>query len=76
MIGTVIRLLDGPLAPVACVSQTAYRRCDDCISEDGCRIRRLMGQVRDAMAGILDSATLADIGRPVETPGFQPNYDI
>ncbi len=75
-IGTVIRLLDGPLAPVACVSQTAYRRCDDCVSEDACRVRRLMGQVRDAVAGILDSTTLADISRPVGTPDGPLNYDI
>ncbi len=75
-IGTVIRLLDGPLAPVSCVSQTAYRRCDDCASEDACRVRRLMGQVRDAVAGILDSTTLADISQQVGTRDLQLNYDI
>ena len=76
IIGSVIRLLDGPLAPVSCVSQTAYRPCDDCISEQACRIRRLMGQVRDAIADILDSTTLADISRKVDLRDFVMNYDI
>ena len=75
-IGAVVRLLDGPLAPVSCVSKTAYRRCDDCTSEDGCRIRRLMGRVRDAIAEVLDSATLADLSRSVEVRDFVLNYDI
>ena len=75
-IGTVIRLLDGPLAPVSCVSQTAYRRCDDCISEEACRIRQLMGKVREATAGVLDSTTLADISRHVGFQELQLSYDI
>ena len=76
VIGTVIRLLDGPLAPVPCVSQTAYRRCEDCVSEEACRVRRLMGQVRNAKAGILDVTTLADIKRGVGIPEFPLSYDI
>ena len=75
-IGTVIRLLDGPLAPVPCVSNTAYRRCDDCTSEETCRIRRLMGRVRDAIADVLDTTTLADLSRYDEVRAFVMNYDI
>ena len=75
-IGAVVRLLDGPLAPVSCVSKTAYRRCEDCTSEDACRIRRLMGQVRDAIADVLDTTTLADISRSAEVRDFVLNYDI
>jgi Rrf2 family protein len=75
-IGAVVRLLDGPLAPVACVSKSAYRPCDDCTSEEACRIRRLMGQVRDAMAGVLDNATLADLSRSAGARDFVLNYDI
>jgi Rrf2 family protein len=75
-IGAVVRLLDGPLAPVACVSKTAYRPCDDCNSEQACRIRRLMGQVRDAMAEVLDGATLADLSRRTGARDFVENYDI
>ncbi len=76
VIGTVVRLLDGPLAPVPCVSKTAYRRCDDCTSEDTCRIRRLMGRVRDAIADVLDTTTLADLSRYDEVRAFVMNYDI
>jgi Rrf2 family protein len=76
IIGTIIRLLDGPLAPVSCVSKTAYRPCDDCNSESACRVRNLMGRVRDAIADILDSTTLADIGDNANMRSFVLNYDI
>ncbi|HEX2580451.1 MAG TPA: Rrf2 family transcriptional regulator [Dongiaceae bacterium] len=58
--GMVIRLIDGPLANVACASQTAYRPCKDCQDEKTCSIHRLMCQVREQVATILDNATLAD----------------
>jgi|GEM_PF-36592 len=58
-IGQVIRLIDGPLAPVACVSQTAYERCT-CPDEEHCGLRMLMHDVRNAIANILDRFTLAD----------------
>ena len=75
-IGTIIRLLDGPLAPVLCVSRTAYRPCDDCTCESACRIRQLMGRVRDATADILDSTTLADLCRSTEVRELVLHYDI
>ncbi|MGB8169564.1 MAG: Rrf2 family transcriptional regulator [Chthoniobacteraceae bacterium] len=59
-LGEVIRLIDGPLAPIACVSQTAYERCT-CPDEDHCGLRMLMLDVRNAIARILDRYTLADI---------------
>lgn len=52
-LGQVIRLLDGPLAPIHCVSQTAYERCT-CPDEDHCGLRMLMLDVRNAIARILD----------------------
>jgi Rrf2 family protein len=58
--GEIIRLIDGPLAAVPCVSKTQYRRCDDCPSEKACPIRRVMARVRDATAEILDNTTVAD----------------
>jgi Rrf2 family protein len=61
--GEVIRLLDGPLAMVPCVSRTAYRRCEDCVDETRCAIRRAMGEVRDEAARILDAFTLDTIAR-------------
>lgn len=57
-IGRVIRMFDGPLAYVPCVSQTAYARCDDCAQERYCAIRWIMKDVRDASARILDQTTL------------------
>ena len=61
MVGDIVRVLDGPLAPVQCVSRSAYRRCDDCRDEAGCAVRAVMGEVRDAIAAILDNTTLADM---------------
>ena len=58
--GAVIRLIDGPLAPIRCVSQTSYARCS-CPDEAHCGLRMLMFDVRNAISTILDRYTLADI---------------
>ena len=58
--GPVIRLIDGPLAPIPCVSQTSYVRCT-CPDEVHCGLRMLMLDVRNAIAKILDRYTLAEI---------------
>ena len=58
--GQVVRIMDGPIAPLPCASITGYRRCADCRDERTCEIRRVMRDVRDAMALILDRTTLAD----------------
>ena len=65
-LGHVIRVLDGPLAPLPCVSKTAYVRCRECRDERTCGIRMVMKQVRDATAQILDSTTLEDMLKQVE----------
>jgi Rrf2 family protein len=57
-VGQVIRSLDGPLALVPCVSQTAYARCEECVDEATCGVRLAMKQVRDATAAILDETSL------------------
>jgi Rrf2 family protein len=59
-IGEIVRLIDGPLAPIRCVSQTAYEKCT-CPDEEHCGLRMLMLDVRNAIAGILDRYTLADV---------------
>jgi Rrf2 family protein len=59
-IGAVIRLLDGPLAPIACVSKTAYARCS-CPDEQHCGLRMLMFDVRNAISRVLDRYTLDQI---------------
>src|SRR5688572_14102660 len=60
-VGQVIRILEGPLALTPCVSQTAYRRCEECLDEETCGIRLAMKEVRDATAHILDNTTLAGL---------------
>jgi Rrf2 family protein len=62
--GQIVRIMDGPLAPLPCASLTGYRRCDDCTDEQTCAVRRVMRRVRDAMADILDTTTLADASGP------------
>jgi len=63
--GKVIRLIDGPLAPIPCVSQTAYQKCTECQDENTCGIRMVMKEVRDAIAGILDATTVEDVLKQV-----------
>lgn len=58
-IGDVVRLIDGPLAPISCASVTAYKPCS-CPDEAHCGLRMLMVDVRNAIANILDNYTLAD----------------
>lgn len=74
-VGQVIRILDGPLAPVSCVSRTAYKRCPDCRDERTCRVRQVMGQVRDAIADVLDNTSLADMQGARQTDSVL-YYDI
>jgi Rrf2 family protein len=63
-LGDVIRKIDGPLAPIACASRTAYRPCQDCDDVKTCNVRLVMSHVRDAMSELLDHMTIADmIGR-------------
>jgi len=59
-IGEIVRLIDGPLAPIGCVSQTAYKKCS-CPDEDHCGLRLLMLDVRNAIADILDRHSLAEV---------------
>ena len=59
-LGDVIRVIEGPLALVPCVSRTAYRPCKDCADEATCAIRLAMLRVRDETARILDGTSLAD----------------
>jgi Rrf2 family protein len=67
-VGDVIRVLDGPLAPVPCVSRVAYRRCDDCADEASCSVRAVMQDVRDALAQILDNTSLQDMAQKRAMP--------
>ncbi len=64
MLGQIVRLLDGPLAPIRCVSQLAYEPCG-CPDEKSCGLRMVMGDVRNAIANILDHTSLADVSKRV-----------
>jgi Rrf2 family protein len=70
--GQIIRALDGPIAPIPCVSQTPYTGCDLCTDQTTCGIRLVMKQVRDATARILDTTTLADVVRMVAAASRPP----
>jgi Rrf2 family protein len=59
--GRAVRVLEGPLAPVPCVSETAYQKCQECDDEASCGIRLVMKDVRDAIADILDHTTLQEV---------------
>lgn len=59
-ISTVIRLLEGPIAMLPCVSLNYYEKCDDCISEERCGLNILMAEVRDSTLKILENKTLAN----------------
>jgi Rrf2 family protein len=65
-VGHIVRILDGPIAPLPCVSKTAYMRCLECRDERSCGLRIVMKRVRDATAKIMDSTSLADMLKQVE----------
>jgi Rrf2 family protein len=65
-IGSVIRAIEGPLAPLPCASETRFRKCDECVDIQTCGTRIVMRQVRDAMAAILDETTLAMVNKKVD----------
>jgi Rrf2 family protein len=64
-LGQIVRTLDGPLAPIKCVSQMAYEPCG-CPDEEICGLRMVMGDVRNAIANILDNTNLAAVVKRVE----------
>lgn len=74
----IVRWMDGPLAPVSCVSATAYAPCRECTDEASCGIRLIMKEVRDAIAEILGANTLADLVRRTREAGrrHELSYDI
>jgi Rrf2 family protein len=62
-LATVIRVLDGPIAPVPCLSKTAYHRCDGCQDENTCSIRLVLKDAHEATLRVMERTTLADLGR-------------
>ncbi len=67
-LGDVLRKLSGPLAPVPCLSKTAYQRCAECPDERACAVRLLLADVHTATLQILDNMSLADLVARLPTP--------
>jgi Rrf2 family protein len=68
MFGDVLRLIDGPIAPLPCLSKIAYKKCKDCRDEASCEIRHVFERVTLATRAVLDSTTLADALRLEDLP--------
>ena len=62
-ISDLLRRIDGPIAPLPCLSRSAYQRCEDCTDEATCRIRRTFGEVFRSYLLIIESLTLEDMLR-------------
>jgi len=59
----VFRTIEGPIAPVGCVSLNFYQKCVDCESEMACRFRKLMEKIRDANLAILENNSFSDLAK-------------
>ena len=60
----LLRMIDGPIAPLPCLSRRAYQRCEDCADEASCRIRKVFAEMFWSYLVIIESLTLADMLRP------------
>lgn len=66
-LGAVIRIFEGPLAPIPCVSKRYYAPCSDCVDESDCEVRRVMLEVKRAILEVLDRTSLEEmVGRSGE----------
>ena len=68
VIGEIVRLIDGPLAPLPCLSRVAYRKCRDCRDEATCVLRRTFATSHDAAVTVLDRTSLAGVLASTEAP--------
>jgi len=82
-LATIIRMIEGPIAPLPCASETRFRKCEECADIATCGTRIVMREVRDAMAQILEKTTLASVCRRVDdarikaqAPATIPSFDI
>ncbi|KFI29099.1 Rrf2 family transcriptional regulator [Paenirhodobacter enshiensis] len=62
-ISELLRRIDGPIAPLPCLSRSAYQRCEDCTDEATCRIRKVFAEVFWSYLVLIDSLTLEDMMR-------------
>lgn len=62
-VGELLGMMDGPIAPLPCLSRRAYHRCDDCVDEKTCQVRKVFGDLFSAYLLMVGSLTLADLMR-------------
>ncbi|MCL5290953.1 MAG: Rrf2 family transcriptional regulator [Actinobacteria bacterium] len=72
-VGEVVRVMDGPLAPIRCASEKFYERCS---LEPSCGLRGLWLEVRGAISGILDNRTFGDLCKSIDQHQREPMYYI
>jgi Rrf2 family protein len=75
-VGSIVRALDGPLAPLPCASVTAFRPCDDCGDLKSCSVRLIMIEARNAIADVLDQRTLAEMRARTDPRDLANMYHI
>lgn len=75
-VSDVLRMIDGPIAPLPCLSRRAYQRCDDCDNEATCRIRKVFGDLYAAYLLMVESLTLADLLRDDSLLESTPELDV
>jgi Rrf2 family protein len=75
-VGAIIRVLDGPLAPIPCASVTAFRPCTDCNDLSACAVRLVMIEARNAIAGLLDNRTLGELRAKTNPRDLADMYHI
>jgi Rrf2 family protein len=76
MAGDIVRALDGPIAPIRCVSKNYYERCSDCSDEETCAVYLVMSQVRGAISEILDKKSLAEMRAQTEDGEARPGVRV
>jgi Rrf2 family protein len=59
-VAQIVRIIDGPLAPLPCLSVIAYQRCEECDDEAACAVRRVFARVHAATLAVLENTSLAD----------------
>lgn len=78
-IGSILRAIDGPIAPLGCLSRSAYRPCADCPDEKACAVRKVFGDIFAATILLMDATTLADAvghgGADETTPALLSSFN-
>lgn len=68
-LGELLQQIDGPIAPLPCLSRRAYQRCEDCHDEQSCQLRRVFGEVFYSYLLLIESLTLQDLLKDPDMAG-------